>query len=55
MSKPADFLPIAFGNQLTMNKISWEDFKGKIDDSMPWSAHIYWNIEYDFIQTDKKK
>jgi hypothetical protein len=26
--------------------IKWSDFKGEVDEDMPWSAHIYWWIDY---------
>ena len=35
-----------FGKIITINKLTWDNFKGKVDNNMPWSAHIYWNIEY---------
>ena len=35
--------------------VTWDDFKGEVDESMPWKAHIYWNIEYKIIDLEKKK
>lgn len=43
-----------FGNVFTIRPLCWKDFTGRVDDKMPWSAHIYWYIEYK-VDTDKLK
>lgn len=35
--------------------LKWADFKGQVNDMMPWSAHIYWWIEYKVLDYKKKK
>ena len=55
MKKPADLLPIQFGNNFEVKKITWNDFNGKVNESMPWSAHIYWYIDYEIVDPSKRK
>lgn len=40
---------------LKVRHLKWSDFKGQVDESMPWSAHIYWWIEYQITDYKKKK
>lgn len=40
---------------LTVHRLSWDDFKGKIDENLPWAAHIYWNIQYKLSNDLKPK
>lgn len=55
MQKPVDLLPLAFGNSFTINKVNWSDFKGNVDEKMQWSAHVYWNIDYEILDHEKRK
>ena len=36
-----------------IRKISWNDFKGKVNPNLPYSAHVFWRIDYDFIPNKK--
>jgi hypothetical protein len=35
--------------------IKWSDFKGEVEEEMPWSAHIYWWIDYKISDSKLKK
>lgn len=48
------FALIQFG-KFTIEPITWDDFKGKVNEEMPWSAHIYWNIDFKIVDREKKK
>ena len=63
MKNPSFLLPLdvlifvmqKFGHATSIRKLTWEDFKGQPDETMSWSAHIYWNIDYLIVDYDKKK
>lgn len=40
---------------LELRPVKWSDFKGEVDQSMPWAAHIYWRIDYNITDYKKKK
>ena len=48
-------MPMKFARVLIVRNLSWEDFKGKVDANSPWSAHIYWNIDYKLSNDPKPK
>ena len=31
------------------------DFPGEVDERLPWSAHIFWSIEYRITDYDKRR
>lgn len=43
-----------FGTLLNVPRLGWEHFPGKADDSLRWSAHVFWNIDYNVIKTGKR-
>lgn len=47
--------PIQFGNAFALRSLSWEDFPGEVEVRMPWSAHIYWSIDYRITDPQKGK
>lgn len=49
-----EVLPLRFGSLLTVPQLSWENFPGSANETMKWSAHVYWNIEYHVNHTGKK-
>lgn len=55
MKKGADLLPLQFGSTLQIKNLTWDDFKGNVDENMPWSAHIYWYIDYEILDHQKRK
>ena len=40
---------------MNIRTISWKDFKGKANPNLPYSAHIFWSIDYEVIPGGKKK
>ena len=61
MKKPSDILPfqvhifIIQVGSFKIQPITWEDFKGEVEENMKWSAHIYWYIDYKITDLEKKK
>lgn len=47
-------LPLKFGNLLTIPQLTWANFPGKANEAMKWSAHVYWNIEFQVLKTGKR-
>jgi hypothetical protein len=43
-----------FGSLISVPSLTWEHFPGEVNQTMIWSAHVFWNIEYHVIKTGKK-
>jgi hypothetical protein len=48
-------LPIQFGHAFAIRPLDWSDFPGQVDERLPWSAHIFWSIEYKITDVEKRK
>ena len=40
---------------LEITRIKWSDFKGEVNEDMPWSAHVFWWIDYSITDYINKK
>ncbi|CAD8136714.1 unnamed protein product [Paramecium pentaurelia] len=49
-----DILPIKIQN-FEIERLEWVDFVGKPNEEMPWIAHCYWNIMYDYQMIEEKE
>ncbi|CAD8049903.1 unnamed protein product [Paramecium primaurelia] len=49
-----DILPIKIQN-FEIKRLEWVDFVGKPNEEMPWIAHCYWNIIYDYQMIEEKE
>lgn len=41
-------MPLKIGG-LQLNKLTWDNFKGKIPEDSPYRAHIYWRVGYNYL------
>ena len=62
MNHPSTLLPLKvlirlfqFGSVIGLRALTWDDFPGKVDEHLPWSAHIFWSIDYRITDPQKGK
>jgi hypothetical protein len=44
-----------FGHSFSIRRLTWSDFPGEVDERLPWSAHIFWSIEYRITDYEKRR